>query len=137
MFQAKVLFDFEAKPEFGEINLIAGEVVTVTNQEAGDGWWQGTNGKGEAGLFPINYVEPYDQNNDTSAAVRFDESSLRPSNDRNKNLHYRDSCWVWPDDNGATQTPDVNINVLSESDDDSDNNDETEEAPDNDLWDNS
>ena len=97
MSQAKVLYDFKAQAEFGEINLIAGEIVSIISDDAGEGWLRGTNAKGEQGLFPKDFVELCDSNNDLPT----ESSSLRPPTDRNKNLHYRDSCWVWPEDNKA------------------------------------
>ena len=127
MTQARVLYDFEAQAEFGEINLKVGEIVSVISENAGEGWWRGTNVNGEQGLFPKDFVEKFDPNEDATTA----SSSLRPPNEKNKNLHYRDSCWVWPDENqSAGQNSGVNINVFSDSDEDeSDNEDEAEEAP--------
>lgn len=40
-----------------EINLIRGEYVTIVDQLKDDGWWKGTNERGETGLFPSNHVE--------------------------------------------------------------------------------
>lgn len=59
----KVLYDYEAGGD-DEINLVEGElsiyiliiIVTVSNQDE-SGWWEGTNSKGETGLFPGNYVQ--------------------------------------------------------------------------------
>ena len=58
--RVKVLYDFEADPEFGELPVTKGEILTVTNKDVGEGWWYGTNVNGEAGIFPIDYVEAYD-----------------------------------------------------------------------------
>ena len=66
MLKARALFDFDAVPENEEIYLSAGEIVTVINQDVGEGWWQGTNSKGETGLFPQDFVEIYDTSNDGS-----------------------------------------------------------------------
>ena len=123
MFKAKVLYDFEAQTEHGEINIKAGEVVSVTSQDAGEGWYTGTNAKGEHGLFPKDFVEPYD--------TSLSSSSLRPPTNRNTNLNYRDSCWVWPEETECeTQNSSIALHVESESDDeDCDANDYTEEAP--------
>ncbi|XP_022673442.1 sorting nexin-18-like isoform X3 [Varroa jacobsoni] len=53
--KAKVLYDFEAQAP-GEINIREGDTVTVTNRNVGEGWCEGINAKGEAGLFPESYV---------------------------------------------------------------------------------
>uniref|UniRef100_A0A6A7FZF0 Sorting nexin-18-like n=2 Tax=Hirondellea gigas TaxID=1518452 RepID=A0A6A7FZF0_9CRUS len=55
--QVRVLYDFEAQPGSGELSLKEGELLTVVRQDVGDGWWEGTNNKGEAGLFPAAYTE--------------------------------------------------------------------------------
>ncbi|XP_047741018.1 sorting nexin-18 isoform X2 [Hyalella azteca] len=55
--QVRVLYDFEAQPGTGEMSLREGEILTVTRQNVGDGWWEGTNALGEAGLFPAAYTE--------------------------------------------------------------------------------
>ena len=54
--KATVLFDYE-KAEENEIDLVEGEVIGMI-ETLDEDWWQGTNGKGETGLFPSNYVEP-------------------------------------------------------------------------------
>ena len=57
MFQVQALYDFEAQPGTGELTLITGDILTVTRTDVGEGWWEGTNTKGESGLFPEAYVE--------------------------------------------------------------------------------
>ena len=56
-FQVQVLYDFEAQPGTGELSIAVGEVLTVTRQDVGEGWWEGTNSRGDSGLFPEAYVE--------------------------------------------------------------------------------
>jgi hypothetical protein len=56
--QAIVQYDYE-KAEDNEIELIEGEHVTNIEMVDED-WWMGTNSKGESGLFPSNYVELVD-----------------------------------------------------------------------------
>ena len=51
------LYDFEAQPGTGELSLIAGDVLTLTRTDVGEGWWEGQNNRGETGLFPEAYVE--------------------------------------------------------------------------------
>ena len=57
MFQVQALYDFEAQPGTGELTLTTGDILTVTRTDVGEGWWEGTNSKGESGLFPEAYVE--------------------------------------------------------------------------------
>jgi sorting nexin-9/18/33 len=57
LFQVHALYDFEAQPDTGELNLVAGEVLTLTRTDVGEGWWEGKNARGEVGLFPEAYVE--------------------------------------------------------------------------------
>ncbi len=53
--RALIQYDYE-KAEDNELELIEGEYVTNIEMVDED-WWMGTNGKGESGLFPSNYVE--------------------------------------------------------------------------------
>ena len=52
---AVVQYDYE-KAEDNEIELAEGEYVTEIDM-IDEGWWMGTNVRGERGLFPCNYVE--------------------------------------------------------------------------------
>lgn len=52
-----MLYDFDAQPGSGEMSLKEGEILTVTRQDVGDGWWEGSKASGEAGLFPAAYTE--------------------------------------------------------------------------------
>jgi len=58
--KVQALYDFDAQPGTGELNLTNGDVLTVTRTDVGEGWWEGTNAKGESGLFPEAYVEEYE-----------------------------------------------------------------------------
>jgi hypothetical protein len=53
--RALIQYDYE-KAEDNEVELIEGEYVTNIEMVDED-WWMGTNSKGESGLFPSNYVE--------------------------------------------------------------------------------
>jgi sorting nexin-9/18/33 len=55
-FQARALYEFTSAGE-GELSLVLGEEIIVTNTEVGDGWWQGRNNVGQEGIFPEAYVE--------------------------------------------------------------------------------
>uniref|UniRef100_UPI00358F43C3 sorting nexin-33-like n=1 Tax=Myxine glutinosa TaxID=7769 RepID=UPI00358F43C3 len=53
---AKVLYDFHSENP-AEISIHENERVAVLNDAVGDGWVEGTNSRGERGLFPATYVE--------------------------------------------------------------------------------
>ena len=53
--RAIIQYDYE-KAEDNELELVEGEYVTSIEM-VDDDWWMGTNQKGESGLFPSNYVE--------------------------------------------------------------------------------
>jgi len=55
--QVRVLYDFNAEPGTGELSIREGELLQVTKTTVGEGWWEGTNQRGETGLFPEAYVE--------------------------------------------------------------------------------
>lgn len=57
MQRVQVLYDFTAEPSSAEISITVGEILTVTNTEVGEGWWEGSNSRGQRGLFPAAYVE--------------------------------------------------------------------------------
>jgi hypothetical protein len=53
--RAVIQYDYE-KAEDNELELAEGDYVTNIEMVDED-WWMGTNSKGESGLFPSNYVE--------------------------------------------------------------------------------
>ena len=53
----QAVYDFNGEPGSSELSIVAGEVLTVTRQDVGEGWWEGTNQQGQTGLFPAAYVE--------------------------------------------------------------------------------
>ena len=57
LLQVQALYDFEAQPGTGELSLTSGDILTVTRKDVGEGWWEGTNARGQSGLFPEAYVE--------------------------------------------------------------------------------
>ena len=57
LLQVQALYDFEAQPGTGELSLASGDILTVTRKDVGEGWWEGTNARGQSGLFPEAYVE--------------------------------------------------------------------------------
>uniref|UniRef100_UPI003AAC6C2E sorting nexin-18-like n=1 Tax=Centroberyx gerrardi TaxID=166262 RepID=UPI003AAC6C2E len=54
--KARVLYDFHSENP-GEISISEGELVTLFSEEELEGWLEGENSRGEAGLFPASYVE--------------------------------------------------------------------------------
>ncbi|KAG8189024.1 hypothetical protein JTE90_025467 [Oedothorax gibbosus] len=56
-FQVRALYDFQAQDGSGELSIATNEILTVTNQNVGEGWWEGVNSSGQKGLFPAGYVE--------------------------------------------------------------------------------
>ncbi|KAK8406087.1 hypothetical protein O3P69_007065 [Scylla paramamosain] len=58
--KVRALYDFDAQPGTGELSIKEGEILTVSRQDVGEGWWEGTNSQGQAGLFPAAYVEVHD-----------------------------------------------------------------------------
>lgn len=56
-FKVKVLYDFHGEPNTAEMTVNAGEILTVTRTDVGEGWWEGLNSQGVSGLFPEAYVE--------------------------------------------------------------------------------
>ncbi|XP_062711858.1 sorting nexin lst-4 [Aedes albopictus] len=57
MSRVQVLYDFSAEPNSAELTITVGEILTVTSTDVGEGWWEGTNSRGQRGLFPAAYVE--------------------------------------------------------------------------------
>uniref|UniRef100_A0AAR2KHR9 Sorting nexin n=1 Tax=Pygocentrus nattereri TaxID=42514 RepID=A0AAR2KHR9_PYGNA len=64
--RARVLYDFTSE-NTGEISVKENEIVTVYSEKDIEGWLEGTNSRGERGLFPASYVEVL-KNNDKSTA---------------------------------------------------------------------
>ncbi|KAK0656425.1 hypothetical protein B0T16DRAFT_399296 [Cercophora newfieldiana] len=66
--KALVQYDYE-RAEDNEIDLKEGEYVTNIDMVDED-WWMGENASGQVGLFPSNYVELVDDNEQESAPVQ-------------------------------------------------------------------
>ena len=64
--RAVILYDYE-KAEDNEVELREGDHVTDIDMVDED-WWMGTNPQGERGLFPANYVELVEGDDDAGAA---------------------------------------------------------------------
>lgn len=57
MSKVRALYDFSAEPGSTELSIFAGETLTVTRTDVGEGWLEGRNSAGNLGLFPAAYVE--------------------------------------------------------------------------------
>lgn len=55
--RVKALYDFSGEPNTSEISIATGEILVLTRTDVGEGWWEGTNSRGQTGLFPEAYVE--------------------------------------------------------------------------------
>lgn len=55
--RVKALYEFSGEPNTSELTITAGEILTVTRTDVGEGWWEGTSAAGRTGLFPAAYVE--------------------------------------------------------------------------------
>ena len=52
----KALYEFKARSS-DELSFNGGDIIAVTSKTVADGWWLGSNSKGETGLIPISYFE--------------------------------------------------------------------------------
>ncbi len=57
--RVRALYDFSGEPSTSELSIVSGEILVLTRTDVGEGWWEGTNAKGQTGLFPEAYVQIY------------------------------------------------------------------------------
>lgn len=57
--RVRALYDFSGEANTSELTIVTDEILTLTRNDVGEGWWEGTNSRGETGLFPEAYVELY------------------------------------------------------------------------------
>lgn len=126
--RVKALYDFAAQPNTGELSIQVGEILTVTRQDVGEGWYEGSNARGEVGLFPAGYVEEevapnrptsgtfqspanqFSNNQQFTAqqgifATQTSNYGVSPSNqDQNNTEYYEGDAWDddWSDDESQT-----------------------------------
>ncbi|XP_074660290.1 sorting nexin-18-like [Tubulanus polymorphus] len=55
--QAQCFYDFEGNAPDGELTIYSGEILTIVNQNIGDGWWEARNASGQTGLVPEAYLQ--------------------------------------------------------------------------------
>ncbi|KAI8380657.1 hypothetical protein EDC96DRAFT_561239 [Choanephora cucurbitarum] len=58
--KAIVLHPYDADNE-DELSLLRGEYVDILDRNADEGWWKGKNERGQAGVFPSNFVKELEQ----------------------------------------------------------------------------
>jgi len=75
--RAVAQYDYE-KAEDNEIDLVEGQYITNIEMVDED-WWMGTNSKGESGLFPSNYVELVEGDDDAAPAPASHEPEPEPA----------------------------------------------------------
>ncbi|KAI1460494.1 hypothetical protein F4805DRAFT_417691 [Annulohypoxylon moriforme] len=74
--RALIQYDYE-KAEDNELELREGEFVTNIEM-VDDDWWMGTNSQGETGLFPSNYVELVDDEEEAAPAAAATHAAVPP-----------------------------------------------------------
>lgn len=55
--KVRILYEFTGIKDNNELLLIDGDIVTLTNPDVGEGWWEGQSSDGSIGLFPSEYGE--------------------------------------------------------------------------------
>ncbi|XP_071000575.1 sorting nexin-18-like, partial [Oncorhynchus clarkii lewisi] len=70
--KARALYEFNSE-NTGEISLTEHEIVSLYSEQDIEGWLEGSNSKGERGLFPASYVEIL--NNDTASTFNNNSTS--------------------------------------------------------------
>lgn len=65
----RALYDFSGEPNTSELSVATDELLVLTRTDVGEGWWEGTNARGQTGLFPEAYVEIYHPPTGSAAAV--------------------------------------------------------------------
>ncbi|KAM9743751.1 sorting nexin-18a [Menidia menidia] len=81
--RARALYDFNSENP-GEVSVRENEVVTLYSEQDIEGWLEGTNSRGERGLFPASYVEVL--KNDAASTLNNNNSST--SGDAYKDSRY-------------------------------------------------
>lgn len=59
--RVRAMYDFSGEANTSELSIIADEILTLSRTDVGEGWWEGTNSRGQTGLFPEAYVEIYNE----------------------------------------------------------------------------
>uniref|UniRef100_A0A1A8J5U5 Sorting nexin n=1 Tax=Nothobranchius kuhntae TaxID=321403 RepID=A0A1A8J5U5_NOTKU len=74
--RARALYDFSSENP-GELSVKENEVLTLYSEQDIDGWLEGTNSRGQRGLFPASYVEIL-RNDAASSSVNSCSTSGEP-----------------------------------------------------------
>lgn len=65
----RAMYDFSGEPNTSELSIVADEILTLTRTDVGEGWWEGTNSRGQTGLFPEAYVQIHHREPSPTAAA--------------------------------------------------------------------
>jgi hypothetical protein len=57
--KAVALYDFRGNPGSDELSFNSGDIITILNADADDGWWEGQLDDGTVGVFPELYVQEF------------------------------------------------------------------------------
>ncbi|XP_043282624.1 sorting nexin lst-4 [Venturia canescens] len=95
--QVRALYEFSGEPGTAELSIVAGEILTVTRDNVGDGWCEGYNQSNKAGLFPAAYVQIVEPTTPVPGAAVSLTTSQQSSGD------YWDDDWDDDSEVGQTQ----------------------------------
>lgn len=109
LFKVQALYDFVGESNTAELSITAGETLSVTRTDIGEGWWEGTNSKNKTGLFPQAYVNKLED----SAPPKIPPPALPPQNDWGQGA--QDDDWDDEWDNDDTYSEIAANNVQRES----------------------
>ncbi|XP_007229979.3 sorting nexin-18b [Astyanax mexicanus] len=99
--RARALYDFVSENP-GEISVVESELLTLYSEEVVDGWLEGTNSRGESGLFPASYVEILSRS-DKELPVQGNGEAYHPNSASNFEYSYQKS--VQQGDTSTESTP--------------------------------
>nr|XP_057927675.1 sorting nexin-18a [Doryrhamphus excisus] len=71
--RARAIYDFTSENP-GEVSVRENEIVSLYSEKDIDGWLEGTNSKGERGLFPASYVEILRSDNNNTSGDTYPQS---------------------------------------------------------------
>ncbi|XP_061528075.1 sorting nexin-18a [Phycodurus eques] len=73
LLRARAIYDFNSENP-GEVSLRENEIISLHSEQDIEGWLEGTNSKGERGLFPASYVEVLRGDNNNTSGDTYPES---------------------------------------------------------------
>lgn len=112
--KVQALYDFSGEAGSAELTIAAGEILTVTRQDVGEGWWEGVNQLGQSGLFPAAYVEEIKSSHPPSMPPPPLPEAFTPEQDGNQqstdttnyeSVDYWDDEWDYDSEGGGGGLP--------------------------------